>query len=422
MKMKSIGGLLTVLLLSGFMFGCAGKSQTVNKEKNDVKADAVAIVEEQELSASFIAEGNNKFAVELYKKLSADKNANIFFSPYSIYTAYGMLFEGASGESVSEYINVFGYPKDNDFRRNIIKKQIEAYQDKESEYGVVLANSLWVNKEFPVLKAYKKVLTEYYLAESKKMDFSDKTSVSVINKWVSDNTAEKIKDIIPEGALSEATQLVLVNTVYFKERWMIPFDKQATQSNDFTLADGSKSKTDLMFKNEKYPYFEDDKVQTVKIRYKADEAGNKMSMIAVLPKQNNIADAEDFIYSNTVNSINKKFAVKKGNVFLPKFEYKWNGELSDVIYSMGLKSSDYSKASKTPIHISSVLHSTFIKVDEEETEAAASTAIMMKMSMPINEEPPFNFRADHPFVYIIVDDNDGKILFMGKMEKPGEGK
>lgn len=402
MKIKRIAVMLSaVILLAG--------SAVFAQEKEPVLTTK---------EAKTITQGNNDFAVELYKKINGNyQESNIFFSPFSIYMAYAMLFEGAAGETALEYINLFGFPQDENARREAMKEELSRYQDKKSDYGVFTANSLWVNKKFPVMNSYKYTLRDYYFADLNLMDFSKASSVNKMNKWVSKNTNKRIKEIISHGQVDDNTKLVLINTIYFKEKWMIPFDKETTQDDDFFLPDSTKITVKLMKQKEKYFFYENNKVQAVKMRYKG--GANKLSMIAVLPKQNKVSDAEEFIFDNSIQEINEKMTMQQGIIYLPKFEMDWKIDLARVMSSLGITTSDYSRISRSAINVSNVLHSSFIKIDEEETEAAAATAIITKMSLPIErEEPPFVFRADHPFIYMIVDETDGKILFIGKMYKP----
>lgn len=366
--------------------------------------------------SSTLAQNSNKFAIEFYKKAAQNSNENIFFSPYSIYTAFGMLFEGTANNTTKEFTKVFGFYAQNTKRWETIKSDLSKYQDKNKEYGVFIANSLWSNRNIELSQLYKETLKNYYFAEVRSLDFSKDAAVDTMNRWVSDNTAERIKDIISYGQVNTNTPFVLINTVYFKDKWLIPFDKKMTKKEKFTLADATEIEAALMFKKDEYLYYENKNVQAIKLMY--ESADSRTSMIIVLPVKNDVSKAEKFIYENTIEDINEKFAFKNGMVYLPKFEMNWKADVSMLIKSMGIKTSDYSKISDMPVAISNVLHSSFIKVDEEETEAAAATAIIAKMSMPIEKEPPFIFRADHPFVYMIVDESDNKVLFMGKMHKP----
>lgn len=413
---KYIAALCCALFISG-CFASAGVTEK-KTEKNVKKPASIANIAYEKKT---IVEGNNKFAVALFRQLrDKEKDSNFFFSPYSIYLAYSMLFEGAEGETAGELASVFGFSGNDDLRRESVKEELSKYQDKKQEYGIFIANSLWGNKDFTILQPYKNVLNDYYFAEIyDRTDFSKKSSADKVNKWTAKNTDNKIKKII-DGQLDASTAFVLVNTVYFKEKWEIAFDKNATENDDFYVPGQEKTTVKLMKQKDKYMYYENKDIQAVRMSYRNKSA---KSMIAVLPKEGGVDSAEEFIFNNDVSFFLSNMTLQQGIIYFPKFEAKWNSDLAKIMASLGLVSSDYGNISPQASAVSSVLHSSFIKIDEEETEAAAATAVAVRMSMSMmREEPPFVFRADKPFVYMIIDEKDGKILFMGKMFKPEEAK
>lgn len=411
-----------VLNMSLFIFiSVCFANADVSKEKT-VKANGFpAAAANIAYGKKTIVEGNNKFAVKLFKQLRDNyKDSNFFFSPYGIYLAYSMLFEGAAGETSEELSAVFGFSENDAMRMEAVREELSKSQDKKREYGIFVSNSLWTNKNFAVLPPYKDALQNYYFAGVyDQTDFSKASSVDKINKWAAKNTGNKIKKII-DGQLDASAAFILVNAVYFKEKWQIAFDRNSTENADFYVPGEKKITVKLMKHQDKYMYYENEDIQAIRMNY-----GNKSekSMIAVLSKKGSVDVAEDFIFNNDMSFFFNRMTSRYGIVYFPKFEARWNSDLAKIMESFGLVSSDYSKLSPDASAVSSVLHSSFIKIDEEETEAAAATVVVTKMSMPImSEEPSFVFRADKPFVYMIVDEKDGKILFMGKMFKPEEVK
>ncbi len=418
MKIRIYAVLIAVFFISGCFLG-----DKVPQEDKNVKTDkyntlAVENIADEKKS---ITEGSNKFASELFKQLRDNyKDSNFFFSPYSIYLAYSMLFEGASGETSKELSTLFAFSEDDFIRREAIQEELSKYQNKKQKYGIFVSNSLWANKDFTILPPYKTVLHKYYFADVyEQMDFSKTSSTDRINKWVGENTENKIKKIVND-TLDANTAFVLVNTIFFKEKWQIAFDKSSTEDDDFYVPGENKVTIKLMKQKDKYMYYENKDIQAIRMSYQNE---SKKSMIAVISKSGGVNIAEDFILNNDISFFFNNMTLQSGIVYFPKFETEWNSDLAKIMVSLGLLSSDYSKLSSDDCVVSNVLHSSFIKIDEEETEAAAATAIVLAKGIYIErEEPPFVFRADKPFVYMIIDEEDGKILFMGKMFKPQENK
>ncbi|MCL2334604.1 MAG: serpin family protein [Endomicrobia bacterium] len=359
--------------------------------------------------------GSNKFAVELYKKLTAQNDkANIFFSPYSIYSAFCLLYEGAAGKTAKQLQGIFGFNPDPSERHMTMRAEISSYRDLYDGYGISIANSIWVNKKFTVRHEYSSVLKHHYFAQSFNFINADK-----INRWVSEKTFGRIKNIVDSSANN--AQVILANAIYFKAKWFLPFEKELTAKSDFFINDNSKIAADMMRLQDNFSYYENEKVRVLRMKYRMDN--KNMSMTSILPKQNKISEAENFLYGNGLEQLS--FEVLNVSVFFPKFKLDWeNSELMDIIEKMGLSnfSPDYSGISKDPLAISKVIHKAFIEVSEKETEAAAATAIMMRNCAlpPKHEDMPKIFKADHPFVYMITDDDNGKILFLGKMMNPAQ--
>lgn len=404
--MNKLKVLSCAVVLCLFGFGCSGEA-----------AFEVSKIQET---------GSNKTALELYKTINKSKVAeNIFFSPYSIRTAFGMLYEGARGDTAKELENIFAFNANEKKRLSSMRSELKNYNSMMSNgYGIQVANSFWANQDITVKPPYKTVLKDYYFAQFETMDVEKpKESSEKINAWVNDKTKGRISEIISDDNIKENTLAVLVNAIYFKAKWLIPFESGKTKKRDFYISKDSEIEVNMMFNDKDiFGYLENDKVQVLKMQYEQAKNMPPISMIVVLPKENNITDAENYIYSNKISKIQKSFEFPKVIVYFPKLELEWEMEMLDTIISMGLNNAkpDYSKIFDEKFGISGVLHKAFIKIDEKETEAAAVTAIVMGKTMALTEEPePKVFKADHPFMYLIVDDDTNQILFMGKMLNPG---
>ncbi|MCL2144657.1 MAG: serpin family protein, partial [Endomicrobia bacterium] len=345
-----------------------------------------------------------------------------FFSPYSIRTAFGMLYEGAQGNTAKELENIFAFETDEKKRLSSVHNELKNYNSMNDGYGIQVANSFWANRDRVIKPAYKSILKDYYFAQLETINVKNsQESADRINLWVNDKTKGRIPSIITPDDIVEETLAVLVNAIYFKAKWLQPFESENTEKRDFYISKNNKIEVDMMLNDSEndFGYLENDKVQVLKMRYQNVENMPSMSMIAVLPKENNIADAENYIYSNTIADIQKSFEFPEVIVYFPKFELRWEMGMLEIIENMGLNNvkPDYSKICDLELEISKVIHKAFIKIDEKETEAAAVTVIDIETSAA-DYEPPKLFKADHPFMYLIVDEDTNQILFMGKMLNP----
>lgn len=375
-----------------------------------------------------VVDSNNQFAIDLYNKYKDDpeyKNENIFYSPYSISTALTMTYEGAKGTTADEMQKVLHIPTDSDKRKQDFKELYENLNKADKEYKLSTANALWAEKTYNFLDEYKNTILNYYGGETTNLDFKNKPEDSrvTINNWVEEQTNDKIKDLIPSGLINSMTRMVLTNAIYFKADWILPFEKESTHDEDFTLSDNSKIKVKMMHQINDFNYAEDNKIQILEMNYK----GNDLSMLIILPKSNNIKDAEDS-FAN-INELKNSLKSEKVSVSLPKFKFETKYMMANTLSEIGMPTAfspgdaDFSGMDGTRnLYISEVVHQAFVAVDENGTEAAAATAVIMyETSIPTTPEPePKIFKADHPFIFLIQDKNSGEILFMGRVEKPSE--
>ena len=404
-KMPRKSFLFFTLLLCSFCFYSCSRGGAAD---NSVSKPAA---ESQNENTAVSAD--NRFALNLYKELSGkDANSNIFFSPYSIYSAFGLLYEGAAGETARQLENIFGFNPVPAERRAAMNNELSAYQGLTDGYGIAIANSVWVNKSFKVFPEFSSALKNYYFAQS--FNFID---AGKINSWVNEKTFGRIDRLVDSSVNN--SQVILANAIYFKAKWASYFKEEFTAKADFFTAGGEKATVDMMHQENDFPYYENEKVQVLRMKYKIDN--KNMSMTVILPKKNNISEAEDFLYGNGLERLSLNEL--KVLVSFPKFKLDWGSEeLLDIIEKMGLAnfSPDYSGISKEPLVISKVIHKAFIEVSEKETEAAAATVGMLKQIIEPAKVKPKIFKADHPFVYMITDDDNGKILFLGKMMNPAQ--
>lgn len=369
--------------------------------------------------------GNNEFAMEMYSEIN-ESGKNLFFSPWSISSALAMTFEGAKAKTAEEMKTVLHLQGNDLERRSSFAKIFNALNKNNSDYELSTANALWAQENYPFLEDYVNTTKKYYSAEFTNMDFVNKTEESrkTINSWVEEKTNDKIKNLIPAGTLNEMTRLVLTNAIYFKGDWQTPFDKTKTKKENFKVNETTTVQADMMSLKEgkeKFNYGETEELQIIEMAYK----GKELSMIALLPK-NNISEVESMLSAEKLNEWKDSMHKKEVYVYFPKFKFETKYFIANNLSEMGMPTAFSSNAdftgmfdsSKTNenLFISEVIHQAFVQVDEEGTEAAAATGVVMAgTAMPTD---PIEFRADHPFIFIIQENSTGSILFMGKVIDP----
>ncbi len=412
-KIITIALIGLMVVLATFIFGCAPKPVVVD----DSKATDAAVYS--------VAEANNKFAFELYGKLSSGEG-NVFFSPYSISTALAMTYEGAKGKTAEEMQSVLHFPKDDVSRRSSFASIYNDLNKKDKEYKLSTANALWGQKDFSFEKNYIDTVQNYYGGKLQNLDFKTdaENSRQTINKWVEAQTNDRIKDLIPSGVLNPLTRLVLTNAIYFKGTWVLQFEKKETKDGDFRTG-GKTIKVPMMsLRGEKarFNYTENDDMQAIELPYKGEE----ISMIIILPKNDLNSLAID---EKKLNEYKSLFREERVDVYLPKFKFETKSMLKPVLMEMGMPTafSETGAADFTgmtleePLFIDEVIHQAFVEVNEEGTEAAAATAVVMA-AMSAMPQPIPVFRADHPFIFIIQERATGNILFMGRVMDPANSK
>jgi serpin B len=368
-----------------------------------------------------LAKSYNEVALSLYQKIGAD--GNIFISPLSISSALSMAYAGAKGGTQSEFERALKYPlKGEDFFKAAKSLSDTLLNVSEGGPQFTLANSLWPDLDIKILGSFLATMNEYFGPLMFPVDYKNDEpgARAKINTWVEDATNGKIVDFL-KSPLSKMTRLILVNAVYFKGTWKLAFDKAVTTDQDFQTPQGAV-KVPTMNKEASFNYFEDPHLQVLELFY----VGNDTSMVVLLPKKDssNIAALEEGLSVDNITKWTGSFKSSKVNVYLPRFKMTWGTtSLLDPLKSLGLKDAFTDKADfsgitgENNLSISDVVHKAFVEVNEEGTEAAAATGAIMRTTA-IAMGPTPEFRADHPFIFLIVDKATGTILFMGKVSDP----
>jgi serpin B len=369
-----------------------------------------------------VVNANNKFALKLYSQIAKSETGNIFYSPYSIFSALTITYEGAREETAEEMKNVLHLPETSILRPNFARIYNEINK-RTNDYELRTGNALWLQKDYPFIEDYKKVVERYYGGKATNLDFVNEPEKSreIINKFIAEQTNNKIQEIIPPGSIDATTRLVITNAIYFKGTWEYQFDKSATQLDDFRVSENKTVKVEMMhIDNAKLNYADLGDLEILELPYK----GGNISMLILLPR-GDLKSIETNLTTENISQYRNLMKETEVSVYLPKFSFTTQYFLNDVLKSLGIEKgfdptqANFSGMSTaiTPeqrLYISQVIHKAYIKVDEEGTEAAAATAVVINVG---SVHHPV-FRADHPFIFIIQERNTGNILFMGRVVDP----
>lgn len=375
-----------------------------------------------------LVQGNNAFALDLYRRLRSSSDGNLFFSPHSVSTALAMAYAGARGNTEKEMAKALRFSLDQK-RLHPAFADVESKLNKLQESGGVelsVANSLWPQLGYKLLEEYLSLVKTYYGSSITPVDYerAREDARKKINGWVEDKTHDKIKNLIQPGVLDAMTRLVLVNAIYFKGKWGSPFKASLTKDAPFHVASDKSVQAPMMTQQREFGYAETDALQVLELPY----AGGGLSMIVLLPrKADELGRIENSLTTESLDRWKRGLGKRKVRIFLPRFKTTSMFRLDKELAAMGMVDAfDVAKADFSGmdgrahwLYVSAVLHKAFVDVNEEGTEAAAATAAVMAMGLAA---PPPVFRADHPFVFLIQENSTGSILFMGRVTDPTNDK
>jgi serpin B len=377
--------------------------------------------EKKPASMAAAVQGNTQFALDLYQKLRPTKG-NLFFSPYSISTALAITVAGARGDTQAQISQALHFPRDQKSLHpafGLLRAKLEQAGEK-GHVQLKIANTLWPKKGHKFLKEFLVLARKSYGVQITPLDFGDAEAARhTINSWVEERTQSKIKDLIPAGVLDSLTRLVLVNAIYFKGNWATQFDPGLTSEAPFLVAENGQAMAPMMNRKHSFRYGESRDLQILELPY----GGNDLSMIVLLPRETDgLAKLEDSLVVENLEPWIKDLAETEVQVSLPRFEIAFPFRLDDILKSLGMVDSFSVKADfsgldgSKELYIGAALHKAFVAVNEQGTEAAAATAVIVQLKSL--SFPAVVFRADHPFVFLIRENGTGSILFIGRMANP----
>ena len=382
------------------------ESQVTRQEPTDVPATDLG---------TLVAD-NNAFAFDLYGALRSDED-NLLASPYSISIALAMTYAGARDETERQMADTlhFTLPQAQLHPAfNALDWALHGRGQGEQAFRLRLVNALWGQRGYTFLDTFLDALARNYGAGLRTLDFSlPDAARQVINDWAAEQTEKKIEDLLPSDALDASTVLVLANAIYFKAPWQSPFTETLTQDGTFTRLDGSQVTVPIMHVRARFSYVQDKGYQAVELPYGEGE----MAMLILVPDEGAFTSFADALDAGRLDEILSGMQFASLDLAMPKFSYASGFELAETLSAMGMpdafEDADFSGMNGTGgIWIDEVYHKTFITVDEQGTEAAAATAVVITRGLGAP------LQIDRPFIYLIRDVDTGAILFVGQVLDP----
>ena len=366
-----------------------------------------------------LVESDNKFGFKLFKEIIKEEGGtNVFISPLSVSMALGMTYNGASGstqEAMQTTLELSGLTIQE--VNESYKSLIELLTGLDPKVKFQIANSIWYRQEYSFEEEFINLCKTYFNALVRGLDFSDPNAADTINGWVKENTNGRIEEIV-DKPIDSLIVMFLINAIYFKGTWTYEFDEELTKDDWFYLPDGSRKPCKMMEQRSEYNYFSNPDFQAIDLPY----GDGDFSMTIFLPHPQKDIDSliAEFTEENWDNWINS-FSKDSGDIYIPKFTLEYGIKLNDVLKALGMEiafdpyRADFTRMYKPGgIWIDKVKHKTFVKVNEEGTEAAAVTSV----EMGFVSVSGFYMRVDRPFVFVIRENKSQTILFMGKIVEP----
>ena len=380
-------------------------------------------------NSNSIVESNNSFTFDVMRNINKGDTSkdgeNIFVSPFSIYDALAMAYDGAAKKTAKEMRSVMKFKKDQTESHNEFVKLLNDYKSDKSVFTIT--NAAVAQKNYNFLDSYMKCLKDFDATISQ-ADFSKEEerseTVKKVNSWVSKNTNNKITDLISKNDINELTRLILLNAIYFNASWEKEFKADKTRQMTFYGKNSVEYVTDFMNGTQNVAISESNDAQMVKIDYE----NKKASMFIIMPKEN--IDIDKYISeldNQKFASLEKSLQTFKADVSMPKFKIESRYEMKKVLIEMGIKaafsnSADFSKMnSKSNLLIDEIIHKSFIEASEKGTEAAAATAVIVREKTAIIKDNP-KLLINRPFIFVIKESKNNAILFIGKYVKPENSK
>ena len=411
--------LATILIIGcGILFRLRKNSYTCGVKMRKMVGVRTSGVKPSDSNAS-------AFSFRLYQEIGKEKFENMFFSPYSISAALSMVLLGAEGGTAAELSTGLGF---GDKRSNAIHKdQLEVLKQLAETAGNITletANKLFIEQCYGLTEKFLQDALQYYQSEAESLNFSGDSDNSriQINKWVESKTNNKIQDLLPTGSIDSRTRLVIANAIYFKGDWMNKFNERHTTLSNFYVNEKRTDKVQMMSQKKKFrmTFDRDLGVQVVNLPYQ----GRKVSMVLIVPTERfGLQKLESRLSHEKLQALTAELYEEDVELVLPRMKLEYDMNLIPVLQKLGIREVfDQDKANlqgisgQPDLFVSGAFHKAFLEVNEEGSEAAAATAVVMvrrsALSMPVRVV------CDHPFMFLIKHNPTRSILFMGRFVVP----
>ncbi len=399
------------LLFASFTFCHCGNDMTSPSDKNVRPLTALE---------KTLVDSDNQFGLQLFQTITGvQKDKNVFISPLSISLALGMTLNGANGATAEAmqqtlHLNDLALKDINESYRSLT----ELLSGLDSRVTFEIANSIWYRQDFSVEREFIDLNKNFFDAQVRALDFQSPDAPATINRWVDENTHSKIKKMVDD--IPADLVMYLMNAIYFKGLWTNEFDKSQTRDDQFVGSNNPQIPCRMMVQRGNFKYLETDDFQAIELPYGEGD----FSMFVLLPGSDMALD----VFLSSINPTNwndwtGRLNFRDGTIELPAFTMEYEISLNEALKSLGMdiafdaSQADFTKINKEgKLFINEVKHKTFVKVDEEGTEAAAVTSVEIKMTSV--RGPEFHMRVDRPFIFAIRENRSGTILFIGKIIEP----
>lgn len=423
MKRAAVIGMALVLGIVLGGFGCTTEDPVFGETLRSPKARVASDASDGEMEA--LAAGNGAFGFDLYHWLASGDDGNLFCSPLSISTALAMTWAGARGETEAAMAGVLHFDLGQDRLHpafNRLGAVLDALGAGSDAFRLHVVNALWGQTGYEFREAFLDLMAEQYGAGMSLLDFAADPEAArlVVNDWAAYHTENRIRDLVPPGGIHGLTRLVLANAIYFKADWADPFEPEGTHDRMFRLAGGEEVRVPTMWHAADFRYADGDGWQAVELPYE----GREVSMLVVVPDAGRFAEVEASFGYAALSDVLAALAPRRVALAMPKFEFTRDFALKAALEALGMgiafdpDLADFSGMEPLDeLYIGNVFHKAFVAVDEEGTEAAAATAVVMDGGTSVPPEA-LPFDVDRPFLFLIREHATGAVLFLGRVIDP----
>jgi len=415
---------LVITVIIPFTYGCKTQKKTDQAdERYSVSEDGSVSYE----GVNKMMNDVNAFSFDFFSEISSNYSSeNIAFSPASLNLVMGIVYSGSRGKTRNEMSETFGFPASADVFHPLYNAWFTELQNMSGDTLVEfnMANRVFVEESYPISGTYKEDVEKWFGGAFESADFArnpQKTEIE-INKWVEDITRSRITGLIPQGSLTQLTRLILVNALYIKSSWKYPFDEAKTTDKDFTSLGGEIVQASYMIQRRQgIPFYEEDMFTAIELPYTTPD----LSLILIRPNDKVVDDISAHIpdaasYKTILDGLTRNEVAME----IPRLRIESKFNLSQNLKDAGIKTAFTNRAdfsgisSLNDLSVSDVFQKVFFEMDEKGSEAAAATgAVMVTTSIPVNPPQPKQFIADRPFLFILKENRYHTPLFVGQYVK-----